>query len=368
MREKSKGGFRTKKEAQVAALEEERKLAVGIDISKQDTLLKDYLEMWYRDFKKGTVSWGTEKTILQAINVINEHMGYVKMGRIDRAMYQAFINNIAPDYSKSTLQRHNSRLSEAFEQAIDLDYMRKNPAKKVNYPRTVKPVKNPKKNIELEEYLELVSAMENEWTREYDHYKYITYALVGTGARVGEICALSEGDVDFSSKIIHINKTLVSEGGVWKVKNTTKTGESGERTIGLDEFTVSKLREWKKIRSEWILRNGFKSDFFFINQLGELVKTVNYGSALKTICRRNKLRHFTPHMFRHTHETIMWESGVTDLNFIGARLGDKDKSILLNTYGHMSKRSEQLNMGKINEFMARWANGGQALDKTSGNR
>ncbi|WP_243355045.1 site-specific integrase [Bacillus litorisediminis] len=51
-------------------------------------------------------------------------------------------------------------------------------------------------------------------------------------------------------------------------------------------------------------------------------------------------------MFRHTHVTILWESNVSDINYIGARLGDKDKTILLKTYGHLSKRSEQLNYEK----------------------
>ena len=367
-REKTKGGFRTIPEAKRAAEIEERKLADGIDLDKQDMLVRDYLEYWFEKFKKGTVSWGTEKTIKQAINICNEHLGNIKIKNVDRSHYQEFINNIAPLYSKSTLQRHSSRLSEAFEEAIYLDYIRKNPTRKVKYPRTVKKIKNPQKHIELEEYLELIKVMENEWVEDYAHYKYITYALVGTGARIGEICALSDTDVDFKNKLVHINKTFIREQGNWLVKETTKTGESGERSIGLDDFTLAKLKEWKKIRNSIILRVGnHDSNLFFVTHIGELVKTVNYGSALNKTCKRNNLRHFTPHMFRHTHETIMWESGVTDFNFIGARMGDKDKSILVNTYGHKSALSEQKNMEKINEFMSRWTNGGQELLKRLNN-
>lgn len=65
--------------------------------------------------------------------------------------------------------------------------------------------------------------------------------------------------------------------------------------------------------------------------------------------------HTTPHMFRHTHETIMWESGISDLNYIGAGLGDVDKTILFETYRHKSNRSEQLNTEKINNFMRTWS-------------
>lgn len=78
----------------------------------------------------------------------------------------------------------------------------------------------------------------------------------------------------------------------------------------------------------------------------------NYAIALDTVCKRHNLLHTTPHMFRHTHETILWESNISYINYIGARLGDTDKSILLNTYGHMSKRSELLNNEKVNSFMS----------------
>lgn len=78
----------------------------------------------------------------------------------------------------------------------------------------------------------------------------------------------------------------------------------------------------------------------------------NYVIALDTVCKSHNLLHTTPHMFRHTHETILWESNISYINYIGARLGDTDKSILLNTYGHMSRRSELLNNEKVNSFMS----------------
>jgi integrase len=359
-KEKSKKGFTSKAEAKMAAEEMELKLGLGIDVQKEDMLVKDYLKEWFENNKKNTVSWGTEKTILQAINLCSEHLGFIRMKDLDRSKYQSFINKIAPDYSKSTLQRHNSRLSEAFEQAVQDDIIRKNPVWKIKIPKTVKQIKKKKKNVELEEARELFAAIEQDWSKDYPHYKYISYLLLGTGARIGEITALYEEDIDLNNKVVDINKTFVRENRIWLVKETTKTGESGERRIGLDDYTVEKMKEWKKIRNEILVRLGLRNvPYFFINQKGEFIKTVNYGDMLRTICKRHGLRHMTPHMFRHTHETIMWESGIVDLNFIGARLGDKDKTILLNTYGHLSNRSEQMNMDKINQFMKSWAVFGQ---------
>jgi integrase len=265
-----------------------------------------------------------------------------------------FINDLSKEYAKSTIQRMNATISEAFKDAMDIDLMHKNPAERVNYPKTAKKSTKKQKFLELEQYLELIQHAKNDWIKDYPHYLYITHLLVATGARIGEICALSMKDLNLDDKTLNIDKTSVREDKKYVVKPTTKTGESGERIIGLDDFTINQLKEWIKIRSEWIIQIKKRPDFLFINPIGEFIKMANYADMLRTICKRHGLMHVSPHVFRHTHETILWESNVSDINYIGARLGDTDKSILLNTYGHMSKRSEQLNNEKINSFMSTW--------------
>lgn len=346
-------GFKSKGEAKIAAAEMERKIKRGFDPGSADQTLSDYLEWWFETYKKGTATYGTEKNIQKHINMLTNRIGYMGLKEIARPNYQKFINELSKDYSKSTIQRMNATISEAFKEAMDLDLMHKNPAARVNYPKTEK-AKAKKKFLELEQYLELIKHAQIDWKEEYPHYLYITHLLVATGARIGEICALALYDINLDDKTLNIEKTLVREDGVYVVKPTTKTGQSGERVIALDDFTIEKVKEWIRIRSEWIMKLKKRPDFLFINPIGELVKMPNYGDMLKTLCKRHGMMHVTPHMFRHTHETILWESEVADINYIGARLGDVDKSILLNTYGHMSKRSEQLNNEKVNNFMRNW--------------
>ncbi|HBZ11373.1 MAG TPA: hypothetical protein DEO65_16165 [Bacillus bacterium] len=67
----------------------------------------------------------------------------------------------------------------------------------------------------------------------------------------------------------------------------------GKKIIGLDDFTVEKLKEWLHIRNTWIVGIKKRSDFLFINPFGDLVKMPNYAGALKTLCSRNKLTHST---------------------------------------------------------------------------
>ncbi|MCM3663489.1 tyrosine-type recombinase/integrase [Mesobacillus subterraneus] len=346
-------GFTTKTEAKHAAAEMERKIKRGFDPGSANQTLSDYLDWWFETYKKGTTTHGTENNIKKHIKMLTDRIGYMDLNEIARPTYQKFINEIAKDYAKSTTQRMNATISEAFKEAMDLDLMHKNPASRVNYPK-IERTKIKKKFLEMEDYLILIQHAQEDWGMLYPHYLYITHLLVATGARIGEICALGLSDIDLDKKSLNIDKTLVREKDKYVVKPTTKTGESGERIIGLDDFTLDKLREWTRIRSEWVMKLRNRPEFLFINPLGELIKMPNYADMLRTLCRRHELMHVTPHMFRHTHETILWESGIADINYIGARLGDTDKSILLNTYGHMSKRSEQLSNEKVNKFMSTW--------------
>lgn len=347
-------GFKSKPEAKLAAAEMERKIKKGFDPGSSEQNLSEYLEWWFETYKKGTVEYNTEKNIRTHIRMISDRIGYMQLKEIAKPNYQKFINDLSKDYSKSTIQRMNSTISEAFNEAIDLDLMYKNPASRVNYPKVTKQSKRKQKFLELDDYLVLIDHAKNDWLNEYPHYLYITHTLVATGARIGEICALTIDDLNMERKTLKIDKTFVREQKQYSVKPTTKTGESGERIISIDDYTIERLSEWMKIRAEIVMKFKKRPKFLFINPLGEHIKMANYGSSLETLCRRHGLMHTSPHMFRHTHETILWESNISDINYIGARLGDTDKSILLNTYGHMSKRSEQLNNEKVNNFMRSW--------------
>lgn len=353
-KEAVQSGFKSKPEARHAATEMEQKIKKGYDPGNADQTLGDYLDWWYETYKTGTVTFGTEKNIRLHIRMVKERIGYYNLKEIARPNYQKFINDLSKGYSRTTIQRMNATISEAFKEAMDLDFMHKNPAERISYPKVTKGINKKQKFLELEEYVELISHAKNDWLEEYPHYLYITHLLVATGARIGEICALTIEDIDLNEKRLKIEKTLVRESSVYAVKPTTKTGESGERIIALDDFTVEKIKEWLKIRSEWVMKSKERPNYLFINQICQFIKMANYADMLRTLCRRHNLMHVSPHMFRHTHETILWESNISDINYIGARLGDTDKSILLNTYGHMSKRSEQLNNEKVNQFMRSW--------------
>ena len=354
-KEKPLSGYKTKKEAQIAAEKVEDSIRRGVDIQGGNQTLNEYFDWWFETYKKGSVSWASEKNILKNIQMVTSRIGNYALKDVNRPKYQKFINSLSADYALSTIKRMNSTISESFEEAVIEGLLSYNPAARIKYPANTKQSKRKKLSLELEDYAQLIKLIEDEWTDEYPHYVYITHLLVATGARIGEVCALYDEDVRFEEKLLNIDKTMLKVEKEFVVKPTTKTGKSGERIIAVDDFTLRKMKEWKAIRAKIVLRLGHdRPPFFFINADGNNVSMNAYGDKLNKLCKKHGFMHVTPHMFKHTHETILWESDVADLNYIGARLGNTDKSILLNTYGHMSKQSEQTNNKKINDYMQRW--------------
>lgn len=354
-REKPLSGFKTKTEARIAAEKLEESIRSGVNIEGTEQLLKNYLQWWFETYKEGTVSWGTENNIQKNMAMVIDRIGNYPLDELTRPVYQKFVNGLSKEYALSTIKRMNSTISEAFEEAVVERLMHYNPAARIKYPANAKQSKRKKLNLEMEDYLQLIKWIQEEWTADFPHYVYMTHLLVATGARIGEVCGLQEDDLSFEDKLLNIDKTLVREDRQYHLKPTTKTGQSGEREIALDDFTLKKMKEWKAIRAAKILKLGKnRPGYLFINDNGDHVHMNAYGDKLRKLCEKHDFMHVTPHMFKHTHETILWESDVADLNYIGARLGNTDKSILLNTYGHLSKKSEQTNNKKINDYMQRW--------------
>jgi len=123
-KEKTKSGFRTKKEAQVEAAELEKKLYLKQHtiIENQETILKDWLNEWLdvygSQFGEGTL------TIRKLY--INKHiipsLGNYKINQLSRIEYQKFINAlIKQEYAKSTIQSIHSIFSAIINKAVELE-------------------------------------------------------------------------------------------------------------------------------------------------------------------------------------------------------------------------------------------------------
>lgn len=141
------------------------------------------------------------------------------------------------------------------------------------------------------------------------------------GLRIGELLALTAGDVDIGNLVIHINKSLQR---IHKEDIITppKT-EKGIRDIMIPGFLAAELQEYMGHIY------GCSDD----SRLFNISKTVLYY-PMRIYCDAANVPRIRLHDFRHSHVAHLIEKGVPPLA-ISERLGHENVNITLGIYGHL---------------------------------
>jgi integrase len=208
----SKGGFKTKKEAQKHGIQKENELQKGINIkTKKYTLnevFNDYMNVvgYQKLSKNGQYIYSS---------LYNNHVkNSIGQRLIDSLIYrdlQEYFNGL--NKSKKTCQMIKSILSVIFKYAIKNGYVDTNPV------RDIEIVGNGnKRNVRSITYEEFNKIIEYTLTKQginpflkksYAYSFYIGYFL---GLRISETLALNKSDFDFDNDTVTINKQLVTRG------------------------------------------------------------------------------------------------------------------------------------------------------------
>ncbi|MES1054115.1 hypothetical protein FOA24_35715 [Bacillus thuringiensis] len=132
-KETSKGGFKTKKEAQLAAAKVEEKLANGVNMQNNNITFNDYMYEWLETYKKGSVSPRTYYAYHKNIRkYILPEFGNTKLKDLTRIQYQQFINTLLEKLHKQTVNVIHATVHGALNTAVnELSILNKNPTDKV---------------------------------------------------------------------------------------------------------------------------------------------------------------------------------------------------------------------------------------------
>lgn len=199
-------------------------------------------------------------TQLSNVSVIEKHLkpklGTYRFSTLSPATIQEFINDKFLDsLAKSTIESIIAPLSQAFEYAIDLGYVKENPCRRIKYPKNCRPPKQ-REIISINEYNMIVETMKN-------HKPFDIAIMIGwyAGLRISETFALTWDDINFNQKTITINKQIIKrnfgtdipkaynekkikkEHSVWYFQSP-KTLTSN-RIIDVSDDLIKVLIEWK---------------------------------------------------------------------------------------------------------------------------
>lgn len=335
-RTKSGNGFRTKKEAEVAARKVEDKISKGERINYNPVFVS-YMKEWYKVFKKGRYSSRNDKAIENAIRVASLYFKDSKIKDIDRYEYQAFINWYAENHAYATVKKVHNYTKACLQDAFNGKVIESDPTYKVSVKGNKKGKDEKLKFLNASETEKLIAEVNNGLKPTWES-RYVILIALATGMRFSEILALTWEDIDFDSKTIKVNKSF--DHVVTKQIKETKTFSS-IRTIVVDSVTIRLLQKYK------IANQKRHPIFLFIDGIGNpTISNTGCNKALRKACERAGIKTVTMHALRHTHCSLLIYKGF-NIKYISKRLGHSDISITYSVYGHIIDEMEDKENGKI---------------------
>ncbi|WP_420222902.1 tyrosine-type recombinase/integrase [Pediococcus acidilactici] len=321
---KSKYNFKTQSEAEL--------WAADFQLNKRDidseTYFPAYFYDWYLTYKEPSVTNRTKATYLQLYNVLKKSLLAKKpVGEITRKDYQRFINVFGKKHAKSTVTKFNSLIHACvkdalYDKAIEKDFVygvsmvfNKSKTRKIDY-------------LNIDEMNTLSTYLRSSLNKHFTS-KYMILTAIYTGARLGEIQALTWKDINTTFNSISIRRSWNDEAQKFQ---PTKN-ESSVRIIKINDDLAQLLKQLKPKSSNTKI---------FTNQYG----TVPSSSAVnKTL--RESLAHcgidkpsFHFHSLRHTHVAYLLSENV-DLFIISKRLGHSDISTTSRVYSYLIDEYKQ---------------------------
>ena len=152
-----------------------------------------------------------------------------------------------------------------------------------------------------------------------------------TGLRVGELCGLKWGDIDFENRTIFVSRTLqrINKHGKSEVVVGSPKSKSSVRTVPIPNFVINILRQKRK-----------GDDFYIITGNCKPTEPRTMQNRFKVILKICGIRSVNFHLLRHTYATVCIENGF-DPKTLSELLGHADASITLNRYVHSSMQMKK---------------------------
>ena len=207
-----------------------------------------------------------------------------------------------------------------------------------------------------EEITAIVQALESEPLK----WKLITYLLLVTGCRRGEIMGLKWDRVHLDKRYLVIDNNLRYSKARGIYEETPKTGET--RYISIPAETVDLLREYHAEQEQLRKLNGDRwrnTGFVFTRDDGRAMHPDSITAWLAKFSKRHGLPHINPHAFRHTVASILIANH-TDVVTVARQLGHSSATTTETYYAHLIEQSRVQASECIADVMLRHATQSEA--------
>ncbi|NEZ46532.1 site-specific integrase [Clostridium niameyense] len=312
-KQKSKQGFKTKKDAKPAAekmLKELKKNIKIIDKSFEKLTFREFTYM-YVEHEKLYKQYATVSSLITVLSKFKD-LNKKEMSKITSLDIQRIVDKTTKEgINNNTIRYYVKRLNTLFRCAKEEYKIIDNiPIKNIKIGKPIPTRKKALTDAEIENLLESFKG---------DKYYLLIFLAVNTGMRLGELLGLTWDNVDFKNNTLTVNKQWkkVKEGtwGFGDVKS-----KNSNRTIPVSHTVIKELINHKNV----------------ININNRILNFKATNSVCSIVNGKLKKRGFdiTIHELRHTYATKLVANGI-DFKTAAQILGHSVEQTL-KTYSHVN--------------------------------
>lgn len=274
---------------------------------------------------------------------LKPELGAVKLSALTAPQIQAVYNRLHKcGLSPKTIKNLHGVLHKALEQAVEIGYIRFNPARACKLPRVEKAEIHPLDEREIAAFMEAVKG---------HPFEAVYLTTLFTGMRESEVLGLTWNNVDFEAGTLTISRQLQRIDGEYRF-TTPKNGKS--RRITPAPFVLDVLRNQRKRQAEWQLKAGTawqnENNLVFTNETGRNLSAqtvyLQFKKAVAAIGRPDARFHD----LRHTYAVAALESG-DDVKTVQENLGHHTAAFTLDVYGHVTEKMKAESAARMERFI-----------------
>lgn len=400
---KSKAGFKTKKEAEIAGAKAMAEYNnTGLTFEPSNISFSDYLDYWYDNYVVSSCKYRTQIVYKQIIDQhIKPSLGVYMLRSLTPMTIQEYVNQKhKTGLKKTTLTNITSVLTGSLKYAVvPARLLQSSPAEYI---------KTPKIQAERTEVNRTIISLDdfNRMLERFEKGNPFRYALlIGfyTGLRISEVYALTWEDIDFKEKTLTVNKQVYKRNYGLEMRQTLKEKgkkeeksawyfgdpktDASTRTIKIGDTLLNELKEYRKMQLKNQMEYGEYYTYIYkkeekdekgdtVYRLVEVENTVPVALPVTNIIMRKENGQYSStdsfkyaarvihydlgivfnfHSLRHTHATKLIESGVS-IKAVQARLGHEHIETTLQTYVHNTDILEQEAVDAFEKIVSQIAN------------
>ena len=338
--------------------------------------LGEWLDIWLKDYSADKKFLTVKHYTAQCKTHIKPALGAVKLSMLTTPQIQSFYNDLGkkgkqirkkdqktgkitvtfePLAAKSIRNIHGI-LIKALNVAIDVGYLKINPADRVTLPRNAKKEINPLDDAQIAAFYKAAAD---------DEYCYLLRLIPFTGLREAEAMGLTWDCVDFEAGTLKINKQLVKRPNAAGGFTLAETKNSKIRVIKAADMVMQQLKQRERQQIEERFKAGElwqgwqddeerKTALVFTTATGSNLSPQTVYNHCKKVLEKIGAGDRCVHDLPHTFAVLSLQNG-DDVKTVQGNLGHATAAFTLDVYGHVSERMKEDSAARMQQYMKNMA-------------